>query len=198
MILFNISTDKGFYNISCDDNAAQYIGSILESSSKVRAFNRSDNRSHTTWSKYSKALSKESHDAMTDTEIHQSIINAIVRVNDRREKEFGGCHYESFVGGPGDYSPPDCNCDRCIAAGRAFRFNSRRESLETGLYSTIYNLLAPQSKIRKWGLEYSELANCRITLHDNSQDIWIHTNKEDIRIGPYAFSHKTKKFQRIS
>jgi hypothetical protein len=198
MITFNISTSKGFFNIACDDNAANHIGSILDSSPKVRAFNRSDNKSHEAWFKYSKALSKETYDAMTDNEVSASIIDAIVRINDRREKEYGGCHYESFVGGPGDYSPPDCNCERCIAAGRAFRFNSRLESVDSSSFHKLYEILKPLSKLRKWGLEYDQPSKCRITMQDHSQDIYIRTNKEDIKIGPYAFSHKTKKFKLIN
>jgi len=197
MITFNISTSKGFFNIACDDNAANHIGSILDSSPKVRAFNRSDNKSHEAWFKYSKALSKETYDAMTDNEVSASIIEAIFKANDRCEKEYG-CRYESFVGGPGDHSPPDCNCERCIAAGRAFKFNSRLESVDSKVYNKLYKILLPISRLRKWGIEHSQPTNCIIKMLNHSQDIWIRSNYSILSIGLYQFNHNTKQFKLIS
>lgn len=197
MITFNISTNKCLVNIACDDSSVKVIGDMLEKSSDVRAFN-TNGKQYPNWSKYSKSLSQENQDAMTDDEVNISILNAIFRIDERREKEFGGCHYESFIGGPGDFSPPNCDCERCIAAGRAYRFNTRLESIDSKSYHELYKILQPMAKKMRWGIEYTELAKCRITLYDTTQDVWIRTNKEDIRIGPYAFSHKTKKFKHVN
>lgn len=113
-------------------------------------------------------------------------------------ESFNGCSYESFVGGPGDYSPPDCKCDKCIAAGRSFKYTSGTYKIDASMFEYLWNLLLPlgDTKHRKFGLEYHEHAKCRIMLQPRLNILCVEANKSEIKIGDYTCNIIAKTFSK--
>lgn len=174
--------------IACDDSQAAIVAEILESADIVRAFN-----GVVTGSKYSKALSVHQPDAETDAQIEQKIVETI-RIDNERVTKFAGCHYESFVGGPGEYSPPDCFCEKCIAAGRAYRYNSFEVPVSGDMFKYFMHYLAcqPGTKIYKWGLAYRP-EGIDLSVH-NQGCLTIRSNTPRISLGKYVFCHVDKSW----
>lgn len=108
------------------------------------------------------------------------------------------CAYESFVGSPGDFSPPRCTCDKCIAAGRSFRYMTGTYVIDSIIFEYLWNLLLPlgDTKLRRFGLEYHEHAKCRITLQPARYVLCVEANKAEIKIGNYLYNLETKTFSK--
>lgn len=108
------------------------------------------------------------------------------------------CYYASFVGGPGDFSPPRCSCDSCIVAGRSFKYMTGTYKIDPATFEYLWNLLLPLSNTRliRAGLEYHEHAKCRILLQPTMQVLCVEANKPEIKIGKYVFNIETKTFSK--
>lgn len=104
-----------------------------------------------------------------------------------------GCKQEGWTGSPGDFSPPDCNCEKCIAEGKAYRYNTYELQLPPYLHKHFQDILRPLqgTKSYRWGIEHVVPGKARIAVHDRGI-ISIHSNKETIRIGCYVFNHTNK------
>lgn len=108
------------------------------------------------------------------------------------------CAYESFVGSPGDFSPPRCTCDKCIAAGRSFRYMTGTYRIDSVTFEYLWNLLLPleNTRQRRFGLEYHEHTRCRITLQPRMNVLCVEANKVEIKIGSYRYNLETKTFSK--
>jgi hypothetical protein len=187
--------EQKFLQIACDTRDMAEIGFILNSSKEVEAFNILDEpNGPAEWAKYSGSLSSAAKDAMTNMGVHNSIVDAIVRINEERETKYAGCYVDSWVGSPGDYSPPDdCVCNKCITNGRNYRYSSYDVSVSREMFQYFEKLLLKQgAKSYKWGTSYTEHAKCEISLHNYDLHMTIRSNKTDIKIGPYIFHHESK------
>jgi hypothetical protein len=199
MKVFNIKV-KGrnkdsIFQIAAENAHIDTIAYILDESSSVDMWALDGEKEKVIgFEKYSSGLAMHHKEAQTDKTIAESIVDAIKRVNNERIKKYDGCYVESFVGGPGDYSPPDCNCERCIAAGRSYRYQSFNipVSKEMFLYfKTILNR-SEGTKLRKWGIEHTVPGKALICLYDSQGNMSIRSNKNEIRLGVYVFNHTTR------
>lgn len=109
------------------------------------------------------------------------------------------CAVESFIGGPGDFSAPNCTCDKCIAAGRAFKFTTGTYRIDQFTFEYLWNLFIQleNTKQYKFGIEYYEPKKCRITLQPSRCIICVEANKPEIRIGKYIYSLEAKTFRGL-
>lgn len=184
MIVFTVRDTKCVvFQTVCDDDRARQFGAVLNASTTVQAFNAA-NLNSSEYSKFSSSLSMDCQDADTDLDTESSILAAIKRIDDRRINKYAGCYVESFVGGPGEYSPPECFCEKCIAAGRSYRYNSY------GIASPADCIMPAGAKPYRWGSEFIEPGK-RIT-KDNLGNLNIYSNEEMVKVGNYTFNHTTK------
>ena len=109
-----------------------------------------------------------------------------------------GCMQESFVGSPGDFSAPRCTCDKCISAGRSFRYTTGTYKIDSVTFEYLWSLLLPlgNTKHRRFGLEYHEHAKCRILLQPRLNMLCVEANKAEIKIGDYLYNLETKTFSK--
>jgi hypothetical protein len=196
MQLINVREMDSIIQIACEDSAIQRVIHILETSADVKAFHVVGNSSALSYPKYSQSPECE----QTNQEVHQSIIDAI----DRISKEHADCYVESFVGGPGDYSPPnDCNCEKCISAGRSYRYQSFEISVSKEMFHYFRSIFCgsheerQKTKTRKWGTEYTVPGKALICLYDRQGNMSIRSNKPEIRLGVYIFSHEDKSWRAV-
>lgn len=180
--------------ITCDDRAAWRVAMILQHSDPVIAFNDGTDKPAV-----NPALTKFKVNLFED-EVHMSIIEAIERINTERIEKHGGCYHESFVGGPGEYSPPDCSCERCISAGRSYRYQSFEIPISREMFQYFQTIFCSPSarennKRRKWGMEHLVPGKALICLYDHQGNMSIRSNKPEIRIGVYVFNHKEKAWR---
>lgn len=185
-------------HIAVDSSMISVMGNILEESPLVEAF-CAPHVEFPGSRKFAKGL-LEDHTAMTDHACKQSIMDAIMRINEERETKYDGCYVESFVGGPGDYSPPDCNCERCIASGRSFRHQSFEIAISREMFQYFKTIFCSatereHTKMRKWGLEYTQPGKALICLYDAQKNMSIRSNKQEIRLGVYIWNHEDKSWR---
>lgn len=198
MKVFNVRLDDSVpksnkpIQISCDDRAAWRVAMILQNSEPVVAFNlEGDDGMHVNphLTKFKKNL--------FERELHEQLVFTLVRMQERVDKEFGGCLFESFVGSPGDCSPPHCNCERCIAAGRAYRYESFNVAVTPIQHEYFKSLLIREAgtKNYRWGLEFRMHLKCCISVY-NQGTMSVCSNKPQIRIGVYVYDHKEKAWSK--
>lgn len=185
-------------HIAVDSSMISVMGNILEESPLVEAF-CAPNVEFPGSKKFAKGLIEDPA-AMTDFGVHKSILDAVMRINEERELKHGGCYHESFVGGPGDYSPPDCNCERCIKAGRSYRYQSFEISITKEMFQYFRSIFCSpkertNTKTRKWGIEYTQPGKALICLYDAQGNMSIRSNKPEIRLGVYIFCHEDKSWR---
>ena len=176
--------------ITCDDRAAWRVAMILQHSDPVIAFNDGTDKPAV-----NPALTKFKVNLFED-EVHSSIMDVLIKMAERVEEEFGGCQYESFVGSPGDFSPPHCRCPRCIAAGRAFQYETADIKISKQMHQYFTAILRKEAGARdyRWGLEFKIQGKCRISIY-NQGNMAICSTKPEIRIGVYVFDHKEKAWR---
>jgi len=182
-------TKKAILQVAVEEESIKSMIDILDSSPAVAAYHLD---TAVESEKYAPGLAQDST-AQTAQSVHQSIIEAITRLNE----EYDYCNVASWVGSPGDYSPPnDCVCNKCITQGRNYRYTSYNVSVSREMFQYFEKLLLKQgAKRHKWGVSYIEHAKCEISLHDHDQHMTIKSNKPEIKIGPYVWCHKTKDWR---
>jgi hypothetical protein len=178
------------FQVVVEGDMISTMANILESSPLVTKFSTPDVQFPGS-TKFARNI-----EAMTDHEVLKSITDAIDRINEDRIQNYGGCYVDSFVGSPGDYSPPDCNCEKCIASGRAYRHNSYSIVPSPQMLEYFYTLLVgmKETKRMRSGLEYILPTQCRIAVY-NQGNMTICSNKPEIRIGVYVWSHEDKAWR---
>ena len=197
MQLINVRDEASIIQMACQDSDIQRVIRVLETSDAVEAFHIVGSTAKLSYAKHSSSFQCE----QTNQEVHQSILDAIERINDERETKYGGCYVESFVGGPGDYSPPDCNCERCIAAGRSYRYQSFNIPISREMFQYFRTIFCgtpeerQKTKTRKWGIEYTQPGKALICLYDHQGNMSIRSNKPEIRLGVYIYNHKDKSWR---
>ena len=201
MITFNIRTHlDAFVTIAADSADFDKVAAILDDSDQVVAFNvTSPIASDYNDLKYSKGLSAQCQDADTDKAVAKSIMDAIREIQSNTAYHYPDevqCQVIGWVGSPGDYSPPECNCPRCVRDGRGYNYRSYGIGVTDVMYQYFYKLLIKNGgKEYQWGVSYTEHAKCEISLHDHDQHLTIYSNKPEIRIGAYVFVHKDKTWK---
>lgn len=200
MITFNISTHLGaFVTIAADSTDFDKVAAILDDSEQVAAFSVSHPiMSDYNYLKYSKGLSPECQNAETDKAVAKSIMDAIreIQNNTAYHYEEIPCHVSGWVGSPGDYSPPECNCPRCVDDGRGYNFSAYQVSVSIEMFEYFEKLLLKSGGKRyRWGISYTEHAKCEISLHNHDKHLTIRSNKPEIRIGAYVFVHRDKSWK---
>lgn len=111
----------------------------------------------------------------------------MLKIEEVFNKLANSCMYESFVVGPGDYSPPRCNCEKCITAGRSYTFTTGNIKLSEQLFKYFWSILIKEqtTKTIRAGIEYTLPGKCRILLQVCDNSICVEANKDPIRIGSY-------------
>lgn len=178
--------------ISCDDRAAWRVAMILQNAEPVIAFNDGTDKPAV-----NPALSKFKVNLFED-EVHETILDALMRMAERVERDFGGCQFESFVGSPGDISPPHCRCPRCIAAGRAFQYETADIKISRQMQDYFMTILRKEAGARdyRWGLSFKIDGKCDVSIY-NQGNMSIRSAKPEIRIGVYVFNHEQRAWRAV-
>lgn len=114
------------------------------------------------------------------------------------QQHIAPCSIDSWVGSPGDFSPPTCNCEKCISLGRGWRFSSFEIKPSPQMWKYFRDILSKESgfKEHKWGWEYTNPKKAVISLYKQGT-MSISSNKEDIRIGVYIWNHTEKAWRPV-